>query len=309
MSKMDDIGNIDRKFLGIIEKLFRKNKGDYSNEEITENVIKSYKRGRFFKRAKFISLLLIIIVGFCYMYPPISTTISNTWANQKSYFTKKFDKADFNDPVKLAELKNNLLNSILNLISVKNRNLEGIKFVNWQDNKKIIVIPKEIEPKIENTCMLISAYIFDKYNTDSIVFGKIYTGLNGSAYWTDFSGKYETDLELIAEYVKKKDCKKIFSACSNAENRNLPFPFIHQINGQLQIFEEDERWLGYLWSTGNKIVKIESINLKMKIDDQEIIPLVIPGEKNVPTKVKSSKSALAISNFPKLLKHTKQQLL
>lgn len=62
----------------------------------------------------------------------------------------------------------------------------------------------------------------EKSKHDAVIFGSMYVGLNGTLYWSDgINPKYDTDMELIINVLKKKGCKNILIFSPNRDQRTF----------------------------------------------------------------------------------------
>ncbi len=159
---------------------------------------------------------------------------------------------------KVSELESSLGQQLFERIKkIKNPTMEGIEVLT-RDGVTLIFPKSYIGTEHEVFVELM--YLFAKdADLDFILFGGIYSGLDGVSLWVDETRNNETDLELLITSIRKRNLKSGYGFINNPEERFLPAPFKETVYGDLH-YEISKEFIAWPISIGHKL-EIHAKNL------------------------------------------------
>ena len=163
---------------------------------------------------KAVSMILVVIVIFMVMTPAFQSMVDYAIENYTTYNTRLDSLTK-----QVNNAKRDMIDSALRTIKqFQNPSFDGIRFTNV--NNVISVYPISCSIVEKKVYYLLTKWAREE-GYDGLIFGESYSGLNGTFYWSDGKDeKYDTDMELIINMLKKKGCENIFSFVSNPEYKN-----------------------------------------------------------------------------------------
>lgn len=246
----------------------------------------------------YICVVLAFLILFCCTAPvkDFATYIIEEYTSYKS----RMDDLE----TKVENIKKDLVESVLKTIErkLKNPNLEGIQII---EKEKICIIYPDNTNQFKKQVYDKLVEWFEDKGYDSVIFGESYSDvLNSRFYWSDgINPEYDTDLELINNFLKKRGYDRTFSFMGNPEEKRLS-PFTNYIIGDV-IMQDHQNykidfWGLHLWK-GSKSILISSNNFKAEIIDGKLYVSSCPtGDRNktiIKNPVRENKISKTLTNI------------
>jgi len=222
------------------------------------------------------SVFITVLIG-CWMItsPAVKSLVDYGMDN----FTTYSDRIDSLSK-SVENAKNEITAAFLESVKTKkNPGLDGIIVENLPDLLSVYPAEYNVNDKKWMINKLQDWAVSEDY--DGVIFGSSYVGLNGTVCWCDGNNsKYDTDMELIINTMKKKGCKKIFSFVENMpEHRIFPQIVKNYITGYLTVGEYQKyrfKIWGYNFIKTDTPKTIKTKNFNIEIVGSDITTLMQP---------------------------------